>query len=178
MISRLADIRPKRALQLAMSLDTEAFLEADPVRKALYKEAVDALQHKLPRGRRPSGAGRVETATADKISRAKQLAASLRTEALESDPDRRSLLEAAADALEHKLRRGRSINPHLRRLDDIIFVERYHALKTALKQSGSKKAATRAFEQLAVEYELADGETARRIYHRAVKRSRLGPTGT
>jgi hypothetical protein len=112
-------------------------------------------------------------------NKSKQLAMALRTEAwVETDPARKSLFEQAADALEHKLPRGPKTNPHLQRQEDIELVERVHQLRKELGQSGSKNPATQAYEQIAVELGLGDGESARRTYQRALKRSQLGPTET
>lgn len=108
-----------------------------------------------------------------------QLADFLRSEAwAETDRCRRLVFERAADAIEHKLPQGpKKADLDLQRNGDIILVERYYEIKRELVQGGSKRPATAAFEQLAVEYNFADGETARRIYQRALKRSRLGRPG-
>jgi Asp-tRNA(Asn)/Glu-tRNA(Gln) amidotransferase A subunit family amidase len=107
---------------------------------------------------------------------AKQLANGLRSQAwVEADPDRRALFEQAAAALENKRKRGRKPNSSLQRQADIVLVERYHEIKKEFEQKGLNNPATQAFEGLAKERGLkGGGETARRIYLRARKRSRLG----
>jgi hypothetical protein len=106
----------------------------------------------------------------------RQLATALLARArTETDPVEKAILKDAAEALEHKRPRGRKPNEHLHRQDDIQLVERYHELKKKLEHEGINEPAAQAFQRLADERGLQDGESARRIYSRAVDRSRLSP---